>query len=273
MTDAAPVPPPLAESSEAKKGLSVLAWIAIGVGTFLVVGFAGCMALGVFVFRTGQEVVREATGSESLGDFVDGLRDDPARTAAEALIRLNPELDLISTDEAAGSITFRNKRTNEEATLNFEDIAEGRFSMTTAEGELSIDAAENADGTASVTLRGPDGETRLGGSASLADVPGWVPVYPRGSVTQSAFQTTSGETRSGVISSTTTDPARTVVDYFKGVLEDAGYAISAESLTQAGTGAIAAVSGELDAEGRSITVAAVEQPGETQVMVTYTERP
>ena len=273
MTDAAPVPPPLPESGDAKKGLSPLAWIAIGVGTFLVVGFAGCMALGVFVFRTGQEAVREATGSESLGDFVDGLRDDPARTAAEALIRLNPELDLISTDEAAGSITFRNNRTNEEATLNFEDIAEGRFSMTTAEGELSIDADENADGAASVTLSGRDSETRFGGSASLADVPGWVPGYARGSDTQSAFQTTSGETRSGAISSTTTDPARTVVDYYKGVLEDAGYAISAESLTQAGTGAIGAVSGELDAEGRSITVAAVEQSGETQVMVTYTERP
>ena len=272
MTDAAPVPPPRPESSDAKKGLSLLAWIAIGVGTFLVVGFAGCMALGIFVFRTGQEAVREATGSESLGDFVDGLRDDPARTAAEALIRLDPELDLISTDEAAGSITFRNNRTNEEATLHFEDIAEGRFRMTTAEGELSIDAAENAD-AASVTFSGPDSETRLGGSVSLADVPGWVPVYPRGSDTRSAFQTTSGETRSGAISITTTDPARTVVDYYKGVLEDAGYAISAESLTQAGTGAIGAVSGELDAEGRSIMVAAVEQPGETQVMVTYTERP
>ena len=76
--------------------------------------------------------------------------------------------------------------------------------MTTAEGELSIDAAESADGAASVTLGGRDSETRFGGSASLADVPGWVPVYPRGSDTQSAFQTTSGETRSGAISSTTT---------------------------------------------------------------------
>ena len=252
MTDAAPVPPPLPESGDAKKGLSPLAWIAIGVGTFLVVGFAGCMALGVFVFRTGQEAVREATGSESLGDFVDGLRDDPARTAAEALIRLNPELDLISTDEAAGSITFRNNRTNEEATLNFEDIAEGRFSMTTAEGELSIDADENADGAASVTLSDRDSETRFGGSASLADVPGWVPVYARGSDTQSAFQTTSGETRSGAISSTTTDPARTVVDYYKGVLEDAGYAIWPSAQRKASAFALNAFRGSITQPTRSL---------------------
>ena len=271
MSDAGTTPPPLPESGAAKKGLSPLAWIAIGIGTFVAVGFAGCLALGVFVFRTGQEAVQEATGSESLSDFVEGLRDDPARTAAEAIIRINPELDLISMDDTAGTITFRNTTTDEEATLNFADIAEGRFSMTTAEGEVSIDATEN--GAGSVTLRGPDGETRLGGAASLGDVPDWVPIYPGGTDTQSAFQTTSGETLAGAVTSKTTDPARTVVAYYKGVLEDAGYVISAESLTQAGTGAIGAVSGEHDAEGRSITVAAMEQPGETQVMVNYAASP
>ncbi len=273
MSDAGTTPPPLPESGAAKKGLSPLAWIGLGIGAFVAVGFAGCLALGVFMYRTGQEAVREATGSEGLSDFVEGLQDDPARTAAEAMIRLNPDLDLISTDDTAGTITFRDNRTDEEATLNFADIAEGRFSMTTAEGDVSIDASESAAGAASVTFRGPDGEMRFGGSPNLADVPDWLPVYPGGTDAQSAFQTTSGDTLSGAVASKTTDPARTVVAYYKGVLEDAGYVISAESLTQAGTGAIGAVSGEHDAEGRSITVAAMEQPGETQVMVTYTERP
>ena len=134
MSDAGTTPPPLPESGADKKGLSPLAWIAIGIGTFVAVGFAGCLALGVFVFRTGQEAVREATGSESLSDFVEGLRGDPARTAAEAIIRINPELDLISTDDDAGTITFRNTRTDEEATLNF---ADGNSSWGAAEAGAS----------------------------------------------------------------------------------------------------------------------------------------
>ena len=36
------------------------------------------------------------------------LQDNPLKTGAELAVRMNPELELISTDDEAGTITFRN---------------------------------------------------------------------------------------------------------------------------------------------------------------------
>ena len=98
MSDETAVPPQVPEPPKAGKGLSPLAWIAIVVGGLVVLGFVGFLALGVFVFRRGQEVVREATeSSESFNELVEELRD----TGAEAMIRMNADPDLIeelSTD-------------------------------------------------------------------------------------------------------------------------------------------------------------------------------
>lgn len=100
----------------------------------------GMVVLAVSIFNWGRDALEEATGEQSLSDFVEGLEGNPARTIAETAIRMNPELELLSTDEDAGTITFRNKETGEEATLNFADIAEGRFTMTTSDGDFSVDA-------------------------------------------------------------------------------------------------------------------------------------
>lgn len=277
MSDVTPDPSPIPESAPVKKGLSPLAWIAIVIGGVVVVGFIGMAALGVFLFRQGREVVREATGTESVGEFFENFRDDPARTGAEAMIRMNPELDLIRTDDAAGTITFRNNQTGEEATLNFTDIAEGRFTMTTREGEFSVDASAGADGAASegggVTVKGPEGETRFGTIASVTDVPDWVPVYPGGGETQSAYQTTTGDGLSGAVSSKTTDDVQTVVDHYKKLFEDTGYAIGTQSLTQSGDGAVGSIAAELPENERSINVIVIQQGDETQIMLNYTGQP
>ena len=245
------------------------------MGGIVAVGFIGLLVLGVFLFRQGREVVREVTGAESFSEFVEDLKDDPARAAAETMIRMNPELDLIRTDESAGTVTVRNNKTGEEATLNFADIAEGRFSMTTSEGEYSIDAADAvaeaaAGGEGGVTFKGPEGETRFGATASLGDVPDWVPVYPGGSDTQSAYQTTTGGGLSGAVSSKTADSVQMVVDHYKKVFEDTGYAIGAQSMTQAGDGAVGSISGELAEEERSLNVAVIKQGDETQIILNYT---
>ena len=251
----APVPGPAPE----KKGLSPLAWIAIAVGGLVVVGLVGFLAFGVFVFQKGQEIIGEATGAESFSEFAEELRNDPARTGAEAMIRMNPELDLLGTDAAAGTITFRNNKTGEEATMNFADIAEGRFSMTTSEGEYSVDAgAEAADGGGGgVTFRGPEGEARVGATANLGDVPDWVPLYPGGSEIQSTYQTATDDDLSGTVSSKTADGAQVVVDHYTKVFEDAGYTIGGQSMTKVGDGAFGAITGELSEEERSINVAVI----------------
>ncbi len=161
----------------------------MGCGGLVVVLAVVALAAGFFVFQKGKEIVQEATGSESFQEILQDLKDNPVKTAAELMIRTNPELQLLATDDEAGTFTFRITRTGEEATVNFEDIAKGRFSVTTSEGEYSIDASGETEG--GVTFKGPEGETRFGASADLSRIPEWVPTYPGATDTQSAFHSTT----------------------------------------------------------------------------------
>ena len=264
-------PPPIPGSAPVKKALSPLAWVGIGCGGVAVVGVVVVVLLGVWTFQRGREMVEDATGSGSVGEFLEDLQDNPAKTAAETMIRMNPELDLVASDDRAGTITFRNTRTGEEATLNFEDIAEGRFSMTTSEGDVSIDATGQAGG-GGVTFSGPDGETRVGATADLSGVPDWVPVYPGAADTRSMMQSATADGVMGALTSTTSDDLQTVVDHFKQVFEDQGYEIGSESVTKTGDRALGAITGELAGEGRSINIVIVENAGESQVTINYNEK-
>ena len=267
MTNGAP--PPVPGSAPAKKGMSPWAWVAIGCGGIVVVGFIVFLALGMFVFNKTKEVVDEATGGKSLSEIAQEFQDNPAKAAAETAIRVNPDLELVSTDDEAGTITFTNTKTGEEATLNFEDIAEGRFSMTTGEGEYKIDATDGGEG-GGITFSGPEGETRIGGSTNLSDVPDWVPSYPGLTEAQSSLHSTTAEGVMGAFTGKSSDDAQAVVDHFKQLFEDRGYTVGSESMTKTGDGAFGAISGELD-DGRTINVVVIENNEGTSVTVNYNQ--
>ncbi len=263
-------PPPVPGSAPAKQGMSPWAWIAIGCGGLLVVGFVIFLALGFFAVKKGKEVLEEATGGESLSEIAQDFQENPAKALAETAIRANPELELVSTDDDTGTITFTNTRTGEEATLNFEDIAEGRFSMTTDEGEYRVDAAEGGEG--GVTFSGPDGqETRFGASADLSDVPDWAPSYPGATDVTSAMHNTSADGVMGAFTGKTSDDAQKVLDHYKQLFEDKGYEIGAESMTRTGDGAFGMINGDLG-DGRTVNVGITEGGGETTVTINYNQK-
>ena len=263
-------PPPTPGSAPAqKKDLSPWAWVAIGCGCLVLLTFVVFVALGTFVFKKGQEMVEEATGSESVSEFLDDLQEDPAKVTAETIIRVNPELDLISTDDEAGTITFRNNRTGEEATLNFEDIAEGRFSVTTEEGEFSVDAAAGGSGSGGVTIKGPEGEARFGAATDLSDLPSWVPTYPDAEESHSTMHSVGADGVTGAFISQTSDSAEEVVGYFKRLFADQGWEVGSESMTRTGEGVLGAVTGEMG--DRTLNVVVVESEGKSQVTINYND--
>lgn len=267
MTNGAP--PPVPGTAPAKQGTSPWVWVAVGCGGILVLGFLAFLALGFFAVKKTKEVVEEATGGQSLSEIAEDFKANPAKALAETAIRTNPELELVSTDDEAGTITFTNTRTGEEATLNFEDIAEGRFSMTTDEGEYRIDATDAGEG--GVTFTGPEGEARFGASADLSDVPEWVPSYPGATDVTSNMHTSSADSVMGAFTGKSTDDAQKVLDYFKQLFEDKGYKIGAESLTRTGDDTFGGINGDLG-DGRSVNVAVTERAGETQVIINYNQK-
>ena len=258
-----------ATTQGAKKGLPVWGWVLIGCGGLIVLGFVAMAALGIFAVKKGAEMAKEVAGVDSLEEFRDAMEDDPAKFTAEMMIRANPDLEIVSTDDDAGTLTFRDKKTGEEATLNFEDIAEGKFSITTDEGEFSMAASDDGDG--GVVFKGPEGESRYGTSASLDDVPNWVPVYPDAEETVGTFSTTSAEGVSGSVTMKTSDGAADVLDHYAGWFEDNGWEVRSRSTSSTGDGAFATIVGAGPDGARTLTIGAIEQKGETQVSITYNE--
>lgn len=247
----------MAEIAGKKKGLPVLAWVGIGCGALVLVGVIGFVALVGFGVSKAKDVV---------GDF----QDNPAKAAAELVVRMNPDLELVSSDDAAGTMTIRNQKDGELLTLNFDDIAEGRFSVTTDEGEFSIDGSDASSG--GVTVRGPDGESRFGAAADVDDVPDWVPVYPEASDAKSSYSGRSGGETTGAISATTTRTLEQVVDWYKSRLEDEGYEVTTQTLGSGDAG-FATVAGERASDERKVSVMINRDAnGPNRLTITYQGR-
>jgi hypothetical protein len=240
-----------------KKSTSPWVWVA-----------AGCGGLTILAVLAGVAVV--GFGWFKARDFIGDVQENPARAIAELAIQRDPDLEIVDSDESEGTFTFRNLRTGEVATLDFEDIAEGRFTVTTEEGEVTMEATPSEEG-GGLTVSGPEGEARFGADASLENVPEWVPVLPDADQTSGTFQTTTAEGTAGVVAQVTELSVREVLDWFEEWFEREGYTSAGETSTSTPQGSMGGVTGTSADGGRTINVAAVETEEGTQVTVNYNE--
>lgn len=246
---------PQGDASSEKKGLSPLAWVGIGCGVLALLSIIVIVVVFGFVATKVSEVA---------SDF----NDNPAQAAAELAVRLNPELELIESDEEAGTITFENTKTGEEFTLNFEDIAEGRFTATTEEGNVVVDVTgDEEEGT--VTVRTNEGVARFGAGTSLEDVPEWVPLYPDGEEAQGAYTTVTAEGVSGTVTVKTKEETQKVLDYYKALLEEEGYNVTLQTMNFGDEETQGMVIGQHE-DGRTVNVVVARAEESTQVAIQYT---
>lgn len=245
------------EQAPAKKGIPVWAWIGIGCAAMVILALVVVMVGGFFVARKVQDVA---------ADF----EADPAMATAKMIVKLNPELEEVETDEEAGTITVRNTRTGEVITVNFEDIKEGKFSFTTDEGEISVDASEMDEGSLKVTNQ--EGEVVLStGGAVSDDIPPWVPIFPGGEPT-SRHTMRSEQEQSGGFEIETTASVKQALDFYHNALKDDGYEVAINSFTQDDSEG-GMVNGSHGQEGRNVVVIInSDSGGPTKIVVSYTQR-
>ena len=245
------------EQAPAKKGLPIWAWIGIGCGSLVIMVLVVVMVAGFFVANKVKDVA---------ADF----EDNPAMATARMIVKLNPELEEVSTDEDEGTITVRNKKTGEEITVNFEDIEEGKLSFTTDEGEVTVDASELED-SGSLSVTNDQGEVVFStGETSAEDFPPWVPVYP-GSDPSSRHSMKTEDSVSGGFEFETTASVAEVIEFYRSTLEAEGYSVSVNTFTQdASEGGMVNASHEA---GKRNVVAIInaEAGGPTKVGTTYNQ--
>ena len=236
----APPPPPPDRS-----GLSPWAWAGIGCGSLAVIAVVAlAFVFGIFV-RKAKEIT-----------------ENPA-SIAEFIINQSPDVELVSRDDEAETMTIRNTKDGSEITVNFSDLQDGNITLTGENGAFNLDLAQD-NGT--LTIETPEGKAAVGSDVALADLPDWVPVYP-GSKSQAATLTISAGTGTGGhVVLTTPDDVTDVAGWMRQELESSGLSVAA-------TNAPAATSLEArsQADTRTVNVSILSSNGSTTISLKFAE--
>lgn len=235
----------------AKKGLSIWAWLAIGCVGILVLGGA---AVGVGTWWVAKKA------KSAIAEF----QDNPAMAAVKMMTAANPDLEMVSADEAAGKVTIKNKKTGEVVTVDLEDIKNGKINFETAEGKASLSFDQQA-GT--MEVQGADGSTASFGSAQI---PGWVPAYP-GATAEGVYGAETDTDNSGSFSFTTGDSVNDVFAFYKEQLEGAGFKVTENKISGGGAEG-GFVSGESTDGKRTVTLTVGSDSGKTTVSGLFNEK-
>ena len=245
-----------------KKKFSPIAWVMIGcLGLLILVG--GCFAVTTFFAAKKAKDV--------FGVVADDFKDNPAMAAAEMFVKLNPELDLVESDDEAGTLTIRNRQTGEIATLDVSDVQEGRISFEQDGEEVTFGVSEDDSGAGQITISGGDDETTIQmGTGGEGDWPEWLEPYP-GTRPQSAYSTRTPDGLTGAFSMETDDSVGDVMDFYQEALADLGMEPSVSNFSGPG-GEGASLNAQTEDPQRSVGITINRQEGgPTNIVVTFTE--
>lgn len=254
MNEMPPLPTPAP-----KKGLSGLAIAGIGCGGLTLLALLVVVLLGMKACNMAKEVV---------GDF----KTNPEKAAAMMVLKFNPELDIVKTDDAKGEITVRNKKSGEEVTLSYKDVSEGKFSIKNAKGEVvSIDGSD-AGGKGGVVMKGPEGEVVIGGTNAAAIAPpAWVPMYPHLKSQPGGMRSERNGVIAGSFAAETADTGEQVKAFYEAKLKEAGFDTN---VTTTGTdgGEFTIIHGAKDDGKTQVSAVITSKDGKTGVMINYEEK-
>lgn len=249
-----PQTPPPAPPAQ-KKGLSPVAWILIGCLGLMLLAALGVGACSMFV-------------AKKVGDVAGDFAENPGRAMAEMVVKMNPELELVSTDDESETITIVNKESGEEITVDWSDIENGNFSFSNDEGSFAIDAS-GGEGGAVVTMSDEDGTTtQTFGAGSTHEIPDWAPVAPGASEPEGNYSTSDGKTSSGAFSYTVSSSVTEVLSFYESTLTGQGYEVNKSTHSVGGKDS-GLVAGKNEGAERTVAANVIEGDDGTQVTVSY----
>jgi len=228
--------------------------VGIVVGLMLI-SFASCAVLGFYAMHK----VKQA-GFDS-----DLMKKNPGLATAKMAVTMNPDTEIVSSDDSAGTIVVRDKKTGKVTTMKF-DPQKKTMVITDENGKTTSLTATGEGANASMEMKSSEGTMKIGTGADKA--PDWVPAYP-GSSPQSTFSASSGAEQTSSYTFVTKDPPDKVISFYGDALKSAGFAVS--NMTTSSEGKVGGmVSGEDKANKRAVVVSLGTENDSTHVNVTFT---
>ena len=221
--------PPVPPAPQPKKSIPAIGWVGIGCGTILII------AIVVISMLVGL-------CTKKVGEFA----KNPEKTAAELMVKMNPDLEKVSQNEAKGEMTLRTKD-GEEMTMSYKDVSEGKFTIKDAKGNIS----------------------EFGGT-DLSNVPAWVPRVPQIKNTTASIQNTEEGKVSGLYSATSAESIDALDEFFKA--ESAKLKVTESSRTTFNSDGVENRTLSYSGNGRTLNIVITGKASEdTQVNVGYEE--
>ena len=202
--------------------MPVIAWVGLGCGTVLIIAVVVISLLVGWCKRT-------------VGDISE-FKKNPEKAAAEMMVRLNPDVEKISQDDAKGEMTIRTKD-GQTITMSYKQISEGRFMLKDDKGNFA----------------------EFGG-ADLTDVPAWVPRPPAIKSVSSSARGSEDSKSGGQYSATSTQSINDLAEYFKS--EAGKLDFNSSRNTSVNADGVETKSFTYEGKGRNLEIVLTGKPGE-----------
>lgn len=180
----------------------------------------------------------------AVGNAVGDFESSPVRAAAMRTVRESKEVDLVSTDDAAGRMTVRNRKTGAEVMVSFEEAAKGEFPDTQTSNSAPVGVA---------------------GQSEDATPPTWVPTYPGARQHGAGMKVEKLDSIAGAYTARSPDSPAKVKAFFEETLKGGGFEL--ESTVTDGKGS-AMVSGKAGGN-RTLLVLINADEADTSLVVNY----
>jgi len=179
------------------------------------------------------------------------MRTNPGLAIGKMMAAFNPDVEVVRTNDATGTITVRDRRTGKEVTMSFDQAKSGKFTFS-AEDD-----------------RGKTATVEIGGSS--AKLPSWIPEYP-GATAQTNLaargESSDGSGQGGNFTFTTKDSTGKVMSFYQEKARELGMTVR---LNAAGGDGATLIAGDEDGR-RTLTILIGSNSGDTTVNVTYASK-
>ncbi len=214
------MPPPI----PTKSGVPVWVWILVGL-------LALMMLAGIAVVATGVFFAKQAASN-------------PVAMVAKIAAMANPNIEVLSVDEASGKVTIKDKETGKTVTVSLDDLQQGKLEVSTEEGKVQMGA--NVD----------------------AKIPQWVPVYP-GAKQQNLMSTQTAEADGGTIMLEVKEEFGKVKAWYEEQIKAGGFDSKMSTSTEGSEGPGAMLIASKNDEKQSLHVILNTEPEFTRVTLTF----